>query len=310
MASGAGHGADILLISIWPIFAPISLGHTLARNGFPGPGFWQFADRLNYFLLFPALLVSSLAEAPVDDPGLLRLGGAAIATILTAAGLVALLPRIRPLPAARFGPVLQGVIRFYTYLGLTILAVLSGAPAIERAAIYLAIAVPLVNLLSILALGERGGSLSLMARTVLRNLLILACLGGLGLALSGIGLPLGTGNFVALMGQVSLPLGLLCVGAALTPTSLRGDWAVLAGIGAARLLAMPVLAGAVGLAFGLSEVETMVLVVFSAVPTAPTAYALTRQMNGDAKMMAGIVTTQTLVVITTLPLVLLIFGER
>ena len=74
----------MLLISIWPIFALICLGHALARSGFPGPGFWPMADRLNYFLLFPALLVSSLAEAPVDDPGLLRLGGASIATILTA----------------------------------------------------------------------------------------------------------------------------------------------------------------------------------------------------------------------------------
>ena len=300
----------MLLISIWPIFALICLGHALVRSGFPGPGFWPMADRLNYFLLFPALLVSSLAEAPVDDPGLLRLGGAAIVTILIAAGFVALLPRVRPLPVARFGPVLQGVIRFNTYLGLSTLAVLSGAPAIERAAIYLAIAVPLVNLLSILALGEKGGSLSLVARTVLRNPLILACLSGFGLALSGIGLPLGTGNFVALMGQASLPLGLLCVGAALTPTSLRGDWAALAGIGAARLLAMPVLAGAVGHAFGLSEVEIMVLVVFSAVPTAPTAYALTRQMNGDATLMAGIVSTQTLAVIVTLPLVLLVIGTR
>ncbi|MCZ4262296.1 hypothetical protein O4G76_15760 [Limimaricola sp. G21655-S1] len=101
----------MLLISIWPIFALICLGHVLARSGFPGAGFWPMADRLNYFFLFPALLVSSLAEVPLDDPDLLWLGGAAIATILTAAGLMKLLPRIRPLLTARFGPVLQGVIR-------------------------------------------------------------------------------------------------------------------------------------------------------------------------------------------------------
>ncbi|MGR3626510.1 MAG: hypothetical protein ACU0A0_09500 [Limimaricola sp.] len=50
----------MLLISIWPIFALICLGHALARSGFPGAGFWPMADRLNYFLLFPALLVSSM----------------------------------------------------------------------------------------------------------------------------------------------------------------------------------------------------------------------------------------------------------
>ncbi|KAA9005961.1 AEC family transporter [Histidinibacterium aquaticum] len=298
----------MLVITIWPIFALICLGYVLFCIGFPSESFWAAAERLNYFVLFPALLVSSLAEAPVYDPAVLRLGAAAIVTILLGAAAVALFRRIRPMPARRYGPVLQGVVRFNTYLGLSILAVLAGSEGIERAAIYLAVSVPLVNVLAILALsgGEASRHPLDLLRTVLTNPLILACLMGGGLALAGIGLPLGTGDFLSLLGQASLPLGLLCVGAALRPVSLRRDVVALLGTGAARLLAMPALATAVAVGLGLSGVEALVLVVFSAVPTAPSAYVLTRQLNGDASFMAGIVTSQTIAVIATLPLLLLV----
>lgn len=296
-----------MLMTIWPIFALILLGFALARRGFPAPEFWPAAERINYFLLFPALLVSSLAHAPVDDPGLARLGAAAVATILIAAITLWLLRRVRPMPAARFGPVLQGVVRFNTYLGL---AVLTSVQGLERAAIYLAIAVPLVNILSILALSEgRAGRNPLgVLRMVAGNPLILACVAGFALALSGVGLPWGSDGFLRLIGQGSLPLGLLCIGAALHPASLRQDMAGLFATGALRLLAMPALALAVARLFGLSDGEALVLVVFSAVPTAPSAYVLTRQLGGDGAFMAGIVTAQTIASALTIPLVLLVLG--
>ncbi|MDO5658719.1 MAG: AEC family transporter [Paracoccus sp. (in: a-proteobacteria)] len=291
-----------MLLTIWPIFALILLGFGLARRGFPSSGFWPEAERINYFLLFPALLISSLANAPLSDPGLLRLGGAAVVTILVASALLWLYRRARPMPAARFGPLLQGAIRFNTYLGLAILAPIHG---LERAAIYLAIAVPLVNLLSIIALGD--GAKGRMARIVAGNPLILACIAGIGLAASGIGLPLGLDRLLALIGQGSLPLGLLCVGAALQLSSLRRD---LAGLGAAvmlRLVLMPGLALLVAALFGLGREDALVLVVFSAVATAPSAYVLTRQLNGDGAYMAGIVTAQTIAAAISLPVVLALF---
>lgn len=294
----------MLFFTIWPLFALICLGFLLARRGFPDAGFWPAAERINYFILFPALLVSSLADAPLRDPEILRLGGAAIVTILVASALLALARRARGTPAARFGPALQGLIRFNTYLGLAITTSLAGSTGVERAAVYLAVAVPLVNVLSIMALTGGNAGIGGLVRTVLRNPLILACLAGMALALSGIGLPWGTGRFLSLVGQGSLPLGLLCVGAALQPRALRQDIVTLAGNGALRLLAMPVLAAGVALLFGLEGPAALVLVVFSAMPTAPTAYVLTRQLGGDGTLMAGLVTFQTLAAVLTIPVVL------
>ncbi|MFU8823583.1 AEC family transporter [Yoonia sp.] len=300
----------MIFLTIWPLFALICLGFIMAKSGFPEPGFWPAAERVNYFILFPALLVGSLANAPLGDPAILRLGGAAVTTICIAAAAVYLWRLVSPSPAARFGPTVQGLIRFNTYLGLAITASLAGASGMERAAVVLAVAVPLVNVLSIMALTDRTArrgpfDLGLM---MLRNPLILACIAGITLALTGLGLPFGTAQFFTLLAQASLPLGLLCVGAALRPASLRSDSRAIATNGLTRLLAMPVLAAVVGLVFGLGGIEALVLVIFFAIPTAPTAYVLTRQFGGDSTYMAGLVTAQTLAAVLTIPLVLLIYG--
>jgi len=57
---------------------------------------------------------------------------------------------------------------------------------------------------------------------------------------------------------------------------------------------------------GMGELETAVLVVFHAVPAAPSAYILTRQLGGDAALMAAILTLQVAVAMASLPLVLVL----
>jgi predicted permease len=300
----------LLLLTIWPLFALICLGFVLYRKGFPDQGFWSAAERLNYFLLFPALLVASLARAPVRDPEVLRLGLAAVVTILLAFTGFVIARRLRPTPATRFGPAVQGAVRFNTYLGLAITGSLAGPEGLQRAAVYLAVCVPVVNVLSILALTEKGqgrGILSLL-RAILTNPLILGCLAGLALSISGVGLPFGTDRFLDLLAKSSLPLGLLCVGAALRPASMTKDLPVIIGNSAIRLGIMPLLAATVGWLFGLQGHEALTLVVFSAIPTAAASYVLTQQMKGDGTLMAGLVTGQTLIAIVTIPLMLQLLG--
>src|SRR5690606_6131638 len=70
------HGISLmsyLLAALWPLFALILGGYLLRRAGFPSNAFWPGAERLNYFVLFPALLFSSLARAPLDSPHLGRI---------------------------------------------------------------------------------------------------------------------------------------------------------------------------------------------------------------------------------------------
>jgi len=299
----------VLLYSLWPLFALIVGGYLLRRNEFPGEAFWPAAERLNYFILFPALLLSSLASAPLDNPALPRL---ALAVLLGLGGgwlALLLVRRLRGWPAARFGAFTQGILRFNTYLGLAAIGSLHGQPGLVLAALLLALMVPAVNVLSVWSLStDRAVSLGGLLLPILKNPLILACLAGMAINLLGIGLPGGSDRLLGLLAAASLPLGLLCVGAALRPQELRGEKPALAWNCTLRLLAMPLLAYVVARALHLPALESSVLVLFFALPTAPTAYVLTRQLGGDAHLMAGIITLQTLLAALSLPLVLILLA--
>lgn len=296
-----------LLLALWPLFALIVAGFYLRRWDFPNEAFWPGAERLNYFILFPALLLSSLASAPLDNPALPRLALAVLLGLGIAWLALLLLRRLRGWPAGRFGAFSQGALRFNTYLGLAAVGSLYGQAGLTLAALMLALMVPTVNVLSVWSLtAERGVSARSLLLPILKNPLILACLGGALINLSGLGLPGGSERLLGLLAAASLPLGLLCVGAALKPEQLGGEIPALVWNSGLRLLAMPLLAWAVAFGLQLPAMESSVLVLFFALPTAPTAYVLTRQLGGDSHLMAGIITLQTLLAAASLPLLLML----
>lgn len=298
-----------VLQALWPLFVLIVAGFYMQKHGFPGREFWPGAERFNYFVLFPALLFKSLATAPLDNPALPRLLVAvALALAVCCVGLL-IARRVHAWPAARFGVMLQGTLRFNTYLGLAAIGGFFGKEGLLLAAVMLALLVPTVNVLSVLALSAgRHTSAKSLLRPIAKNPLILACAAGALLNLSGIEIKWGADRLLALLAASSLPLGLLCVGAALKPGELRGELNALLANSLSRLLLVPAVAFACAVLLGLPANERAILVLFFALPTAPTAYVLTRQLGGDAHLMAGIITLQTLLSALSLMLVLVLVG--
>lgn len=64
----------------------------------------------------------------------------------------------------------------------------------------------------------------------------------------------------------------------------------------------PLLGWTLAAVSGLPPLETAVVVLFAALPGAPSSYILARQMGGDAPLAAAVVTVQTLLSMLTLPL--------
>ena len=294
-----------LLTTIGPLFALILAGLALRCSGFPGDAFWPAADRLNYFVLFPSLLVTSLAKAPLGDPALLKIAVAIYLAIAITCAVFWVARAMRRWPPRRFGPLLQGAIRFNTYLGLAVIGSVFGSTGLAFAAVVIAVLVPTVNVLSVIALtaGDGVRPVTLLA-SVAKNPLILACLLGIFATLTGWGLPFGADRFLGLLASASLPLGLLCVGAALRLAAARAETPTLLANALVRLIAMPSLAAFAATVMGLDGTARAVMVIVFALPTAPTSYVLTTQLKGDAGLMAGLVTLQTLLSAVTLPAVI------
>ncbi len=222
------------------------------------------------------------------------------------AALVAMRPLV-PVDGPGFTSVFQGGVRFNNYVGVTIAAGLFGAQGIAIAAVCNAAIIPTVNILCVLVFARFGAtrlSLGGLARQIAANPLVLACAGGILLQALGIGLPPGIEPALRALGQASLPLGLLCVGAALDfGTARRWVQPMLAASGA-KFLLMPAATVLASLAFGLSGAAASAALLFQALPTASSAYIMARQLGGDAPLMAGITATQTVLAAFAIPLVL------
>lgn len=85
---------------------------------------------------------------------------------------------------------------------------------------------------------------------------------------------------------------------------LKKDIVVLAADTFARLLAVPALAYMVCMWFSLPSLQTQILVIFFALPTASASYILTKVLGGDSQLMAAVISFQTLCAAVTLPLVI------
>ena len=94
------------------------------------------------------------------------------------------------------------------------------------------------------------------------------------------------------------------MGAALQFMQIKKDIVVLAADTFARLLAVPALAYAVCMWFGLPNLQTQILVIFFALPTASASYILTKVLGGDSQLMAAVISFQTLCAAVTLPMVI------
>lgn len=315
-------GMAVIAEALAPIFLLVLMGWGLRSRGLLPDSFWAPAEKLTYYVLFPALLVSNLAEArlaglPVAEmvaalaAGTIIMGGTAIAAM----GLLH-----RPpfhLDGPGFSSVFQGVIRPNTYVGIAAAAGLWGPPGLTLTAICVALVVPLVNVLSVVALvrwarpkGAPPRRWSATILPVVRNPLIAACLAGILLNVSGIGLPRVAGPFLKILGSASLPLGLLAVGAGLELTGLRRAGWTVAAVALAKLLLLPALVGGVAWSLGVRGLPLVVCAAYCGLPIAPNAYVLARQLGGDAMLMARLIAASTILAALTLPLVVSAAGIR
>ena len=169
----------VVATTIAPIFLIIVAGFGLRRTKlFPAEA-WPPVERITYYVLFPSLLFVSLATADMND---LPIGEMAIAVIGTPAIMALLLLILRPrlsLSGPAFTSLMQGGIRFNTYIGVPLVIAFYGTDTIALGALFIGFMVPFINVVCVWVLARYGdgevntrGTLGEMAR----NPLILSCL--------------------------------------------------------------------------------------------------------------------------------------
>ncbi len=301
-----------IVLAILPIFILIFLGYGLRRLGVLGEGFWRGAERLVYFVLFPPLLFTTLAGA---DFAALAAGELALAMVAGAGALMALLSAARPLlgiDGPAFTSLAQGALRQNTYIGFSAAFALYGTDGLAAAAIWVAAVTPIANVYCIGLLVRHGTAAEPGVRAVtlavLKNPIILASAAGAGVNLAGLALPSVADEVLAILARGALPLGLLAVGAGLDFAAVRKGGRALPLAVVAKLAVLPLFVLVSLQAFAVTGLGATVALLIAGLPTAPTSYILARQLGGDARLLAGIITVQTACAMVTLPLVLTLLG--
>jgi len=304
-------GFAYVLVTLAPIFLVILAGYGLRMRLITAPAFWDGAEKLTYYLFLPALLVSGIAKTelhaiPLSDMALGLAGG----TLLTA--LCARLARpILGADGAAYSSMFQGSIRCGAYVSIATAFVLLGDNGVALIAVAIVVIVPLSNLMSVVAIlantGEKAGWRRLII-SIITNPMILACLLGVMLNLSGIGLPPIIEPLFGILGQAALPVGLLAVGAGLRFASLAAAAKLIVTASVLKLVAMPLFVFILLGALDVGNPHLLIAVLFAGSSVAPSPYVLASQLGGHATVMAGNVTATTLAAMATLPVLILLAG--
>lgn len=284
-----------------PVFILVFLGLFFARIGLLNDEFNRVASRLVFNVTLPTLVFLTLLNTDLTQVFALDL--LVYAGLVTFIGFAVLVWRARLIPANEDkGVFVQGGFRGNLgILGLALAGNQYGDAGLALTSILLALLIIIYNLLSVVALNlwrdtqaGQGVNWQRILVDIVKNPLIIAVVLAIPTSLFELPLPdlaLKVGNYFASM---TLPLALLCIGAALDLKALRATSSLALKATAYKLLLLPIpmvfgawLLGYEGMTLG------VLFLVFSC-PTAAASYVMARAMGGNAVLAANIVALTTL----------------
>lgn len=302
------------VLLILPDFLIILLGNLLRRGKvgeYFNDSFWKGAENIVFYVLFPPLLFTSVANSKLSlaDAGYFLL--VAVGTMFGAVLLSWLVRKVVKADDVTHASVFHCGFRFNSYVGFAIIMRLAGEEGFAFFAFLLAFWVPISSTIAVSALASavaraenttlKGGLWKKTVKTIFTNPLIIATVSGLVVNVFAIPVPEILMHFLKSLGNASLAMGLLCIGAGLKMNNLREHFPLIAASTIERLVAVPLLAFATSLLFGLEPLGAAALMVFAALPTAQSCYVMTASMRGNAPIVAEVTTAHTLAAMVTLP---------
>ncbi len=283
----------------------MGLGFFMQRRGEASQAFIDQASSFVFNYCLPALLFFSVVDSEVDyAKQVVLIAAGIIVTFILFIGSELYAKRFISAPADQ-GVFVQGIFRSnMAIIGLATVANAYGNIGLSIGAVYMGIVTILFNVLAVITLSRVSKSVDdtwvsrsgMIVKKLLTNPLILALLAAF--AYKALPLPPLTGVIHTtgdLLAAVALPLALICAGASIDLKSMLSlsGLSMQASIG--RIIIAPILAIAVGLAFGLTGVHMGVLFLMVASPTAAASYVMAKAMGGNDILAANILAFTTVV---------------
>ena len=280
-----------------PIFALIIFGYLFKKISFPSHDFWPMADKLTYYILMPSLLILTLSQAKFENNSFELILSSTLAIFLTLLTLV-IFNKFNQTNSSSFTSVVQGGIRFNTYVFLALSGSIFGSEGLVIAAIIISFAIPILNIfcISIFAIYSDNQKINILfiLKSIFKNPLIIASIIGVLINILGFQMPLSLENFLKILSAAALPLGLLSIGYALVLKDIKSAKKDMLVSIIAKFIVLPAFIFFISKYLELDALAISVLVLFAIMPTAPSSFILARELKGDLQLITSIITVQTI----------------
>lgn len=291
---------------LFPDFSLILCGYLICRFTALNRSVWQQVESLVYFFLFPVLLFHSIVKSPLDLNVASSLIGAGLSLGVCAIALSYSLP-YWPILGKRLdrrdhAASAQVGFRFNSFIALALAERLAGPEGLLMISVLIGVCVPTFNVGAVWPMA-RQAKIGFL-RELTRNPLIIATASGLIANLMGFHMPVWLEPSVSRIGAASLALGLMAAGAGMQLSTLRQGKLLGMSVLTVKHLLTPLLAVLLARLFQLNPMQSMILLAFSALPTASTCYVLAARMGYNGPYVAGLVTLSTLMGMLSLPFAL------
>ncbi|MEG1520451.1 MAG: AEC family transporter [Clostridia bacterium] len=298
---------------VFPLFLMMALGYFLRRVGLFNDGFLKQLNDLCFKVFLSTLLFVNIYDSDFSasfQPKLLAFALLSITAVFLA--FMVIVPRFEKSNLRR-GVVVQGIFRSnYILFGLPIAISLCGDANVGSTAILIAFVVPLLNLLSVIALeyfiGEKINYKKILVGVVTNPLII-----GSVLALVFVFLKIKLPNIIIETARdvatIATPLSLIVLGGSFTFSKLKPNAKGLFFTVLGKLFVMPLCILTVAILLGFRGVELGALLAMSASPTAVSSFTMAQEVGADDEYAAQIVVVASLFSIVSIFLWITILSQ-
>ncbi|WP_041675569.1 AEC family transporter [Ramlibacter tataouinensis] len=297
---------------LFPDFSLILCGWLVCRYTALNRTVWEQVESLVYYFLFPVLLFQSIVRSPLDLGAASSLIAAGLLMGMAGIALAYSLPAL-PWIGARIdrrdhAGAAQIAFRFNSFIALALAERLAGPQGLLQIAVLIGVCVPLFNVGAVWPMARHSGTG--FGAALLRNPLIVATALGMATNLAGLQIPDWLTPTVNRIGAASLALGLMAAGAGMQFGSLAQGKVLAASVLAIRHLLLPLVAWVLARLLRLDATQSTMLLAFSALPAASSAYVLAARMGYNGAYVAALVTLSTLLAMASLPFALGVLLQR
>jgi len=295
------------LNGIFPIFTIALLGYYLKEKKYITDDFNQRSSDMLFkyfmpFMLFYQVSTSDFLSA-VDINLFIFIYTSTVAAVAVVWIISSKFIKEKP----TLGSFVQGVFRNnYALIAVPLNVALFGEAAAAKTAFFIAMVVPLYNLLAVLILTVCSSDPTVKKTPkdiiigILKNRLIIGIMVGIVFSFFKIPMASYVVKALSMLSGITAPLAILMIGASMDFKRLKGKLSLTLIASAGKTVIFPLVLTPIAYLVGFRDMELGMIFLFLATPAAVNSYIMSKSMKCDDELAGSIVMTSTLMSFVTI----------